>query len=325
MKQNQLVNRSRSSAPTEALALPVPFVADRGDPKDYIMDQGLEDAANTALQLGQPLLLTGEPGTGKTQFAHFLAWHLGLDAPFEFHTKSTSVATDLFYSYDAVRRFHVAHTGKDADEREFIRYNALGRAILRSLPVEQVDHLCRTKDGDLRAGPRRSVVLIDEIDKASRDFPNDLLNELSGMSFRIPELGTSVSANKAYRPIVIITSNQERPLPDAFLRRCVFYCIEPPDRERLIAILAKRFGGNAQQPEPLLASAVAMYSEARKGASRAPSVAELVGWFHLLTRSGASMGKRVADVHEDAVRAIAALAKTPAARTYLSELAKASR
>ncbi len=320
MNDNKLVNRDRALPHDAPLSLPLPFVTDRGQPKDYIMDEGLEDAANTALQLGQPLLLTGEPGTGKTQFAHFLAWHLGLDAPFEFHTKSTSVATDLFYSNDAVRRFHA---GKDADERDFIRFNALGRAILRSLPEEKVILVCREQDKELRDGPRRSVVLIDEIDKASRDFPNDLLNELSAMSFRIPELGTTVAADKAFRPIIIITSNQERPLPDAFLRRCVFYCIEPPTQARLIQILAQRFGGNPNAPEPLLAGAVAMYSEARKAASRAPSVAELVGWFHLLTMSGASLNKQIADVKDDALRAISALAKTPSARASLSELLKA--
>lgn len=319
----KLIDRHRHTVPKGGLALPKPFVADHGHPRDYILDEGLEDAANAALGLGQPLLLTGEPGTGKIQFAHFLAWHLGLDAPLEFHTKSTSTATDLFYSYDTVRRVHAAHAGQAVtDERDFVRFNALGRAMLRSLPAEKIAHICPPADTDASAGPVRSVVLIDEIDKASRDFPNDLLNELSLMAFQIPELGTKVAADPALRPIVVVTSNRERPLPDAFLRRCVFYCIEPPDEARLIEILARRFGQDPARPPPLITSAARFYQTAQRGGHRPPSVAELVGWFHLLLRSGTNLNLHASQSDQGG---IAALAKTPPARKYLGDLLKAGQ
>jgi MoxR-like ATPase len=320
MSAAKRVDRHRHSVPEGGLSLPSPFVSDLGAPCDHILDEGLEDAANAALDLGQPLLLTGEPGTGKTQFAHFLAWHLGLEAPLEFHTKSTSTASDLFYSYDTVRRFHAAHTGKTGvDERDYVRFNALGRAMLRSLPPSDIAHICPPSDANALAGPVRSVVLIDEIDKASRDFPNDLLNELSTMSFQIPELGKTVVADRALRPIVVVTSNQERPLPDAFLRRCVFYCIEAPTEERMVEILARRFGQGSAQPPALMTSAAAFYSAAQRGGHRPPSVAELIGWFYLLLQGGADLQSRVSQAD---LSCIAALAKTPPARKYLGELLK---
>lgn len=318
MPTAKLVDRHRPTVPAGGVVLPAPFVSDQGRPADYILDQGLEDAANAALALGQPLLLTGDPGTGKTQFARFLAWHLGLPPALEFHTKSTSTASDLFYTYDTVRRFHAAHTGSTTvDERAFIRFNALGRAMLRSLPGAQTAHLCEPEDG--APTPMRSVVLIDEIDKASRDFPNDLLNELSAMSFHIAELGAMVVADRALRPIVVVTSNQERPLPDAFLRRCVFYCIDPPDEQRMAAILARRFGQDPDRPAPLMSSAAAFYRAAQGGGQRPPSVAEVIGWFHLLLQGGADLQ---APVSQADLRGIAALAKTPSARKYLGELLK---
>lgn len=318
MPAPKLIDRHRKTVPVGGITLPAPFVADQGDPCDYILDDGLEDAANAALDLGQPLLLTGEPGTGKTQFAHFLAWHLGLDKPLEFHTKSTSTASDLFYSYDTVRRFHAAHTGQPvSDERKFIRFNALGRAMLRTLPPASISHVCPPSDEYAYAGPVRSVVLIDEIDKASRDFPNDLLNELSGMSFDIPELGARIVADPALRPIVVITSNQERPLPDAFLRRCAFYCIDAPDEERMVEILARRFGHDSRNPPALLKSAAAFYTAAQRSGHRPPSVAELIGWLHLLLENGADLHSPVSQANE---RGIAALAKTLPARKHLAEL-----
>jgi MoxR-like ATPase len=321
MTTAKLVDRERDHPLSGEIVLPQPFIADAGSPSHYILDQGLEDAANAALALGQPLLLTGEPGTGKTRFAHFLAWHLGLGEPFEFHTKSTSTATDLFYTYDTVRRFHAAQTGgANADERDYIRYNALGQAMLRSLPPERIAHLCSAREREALSGPARSVVLIDEIDKASRDFPNDLLNELSAMSFRIPELGTRVEADPAYRPILVITSNQERPLPDPFLRRCVFYCIDSPDEERLTQILTRRFGLDGGDPPALVRSAAAFYLRAQRGTQRPPSVAELVGWVHLLLESGLRLNDTVAKAGS---RALGAIAKTAPARSHLAELARA--
>lgn len=305
------VDRSRTAPLSGPIGLPPPFVGDAARPEHYVMDKTLEDAANTALALGQPLLLTGDPGTGKTRFAHYLAWQLGLGAPLEFHTKSSSVASDLFYTYDTVRRFHAAHIGSaSVDERDYIHYNALGLAVLLSLSPAATAHLRTPGDDALRAGPRRSVVLIDEIDKASRDFPNDLLHELSTMTFRIPELNASIAADPAYRPIVVVTSNRERPLPDAFLRRCVYHNIDYPDRQRLIDILCTRFGHEHGTPPPLVTSAVDLFKTLEPDLVRAPSTAELVAWFSLVSRSEHDLGRRVQDLGDRLQATVSALAKT---------------
>src|SRR5262249_8190024 len=143
------------------------------DPASYLPDEGLVDAVNVALILRQPLLLTGEPGTGKTQLAFSVAWELGLESPLVFETKSTSAARDLFYTFDNLRRFQAAQAAdSDLDPRRFVQFNALGLAILRTLPWEKAG---RVAHADFcHAAPSRSVVLIDEIDKAPRDFPNDI-------------------------------------------------------------------------------------------------------------------------------------------------------
>jgi MoxR-like ATPase len=192
------------------------------DPSAYLPPPDLVDAVNVALLLGQPLLLTGEPGCGKTQLASHLAWSLGLGDLLKFETKSDSTAESLFYRYDSLRRFEASSRGDGGDPARFLTWTALGRAILATL--EPDDRLRFRATGDDGAQPRRSVVLIDEIDKAPRDFPNDVLNELEHLYFRIPELGdVLVRADDRYRPIVVITSNSERDLPEPFLRRCVFH------------------------------------------------------------------------------------------------------
>ena len=157
-------------------------------PSHYIAEQGLIDAVNVALLLGQPLLVTGAPGTGKTQLAYSVAWELLGTAPLKFEVKSTTIARDLFYTYDALTRFQAAQSGTKTDPLDHFKVNALGLAIV----------LSQTSDkGDLRprefvnVPAQRSVVLIDEIDKAPRDFPNDLLNEIENLYFKIPELGTA--------------------------------------------------------------------------------------------------------------------------------------
>ncbi|MDX2031336.1 MAG: MoxR family ATPase [Blastocatellia bacterium] len=225
---------------------------------------------------GQPLLLTGEPGTGKTQLAANLAWKLGLDAPLIFETKSTSAARDLFYTYDAIAHFRAVQTGAALDARDFIVWNALGEAILRSR----------------EADARRSVVLIDEIDKAPRDFPNDLLNEIENQYFRVPELGNEpIRANEALRPVLILTSNSEKNLPDAFLRRCTYYNIPFPPRERLIEIVQSRVAGLENSESPLLRDALDLFFRLRApaaGLRKLPATAELIGWLTSLREMGAA-------------------------------------
>src|SRR6266542_2054535 len=147
------------------------------NPEHYLAEKGLRDAVNVAVALGQPLLITGEPGTGKTQLASSIAWELSLPAPLVFHTKTTSTAKDLFYRYDALRHFHDSQFRKDRLGAEaYVTFEALVLAILLSLKPDQADP---SLPENLRGkGPTRSVVLIDEIDKAPRDLPNDVLNEI---------------------------------------------------------------------------------------------------------------------------------------------------
>src|SRR5215471_12991577 len=160
------------------------------DPKFYIPHPDLSHAVNVALILGMPLLVTGEPGTGKTQLASVIADALSCPLH-KFEVKSTSMARDLFYTFDAVVSFKMRDI---TDQRVFIRYQALGRAILDAFPADAVAHLLPKQGNDyIHEGPRRAVVLIDEIDKAPRDFPNDLLNEVERLYFRIPELWNATS------------------------------------------------------------------------------------------------------------------------------------
>ncbi|NIM17308.1 MAG: AAA family ATPase, partial [Candidatus Aminicenantes bacterium] len=157
-------------------------------PRNYIAGEGLRNAVNVALALGQPLLITGEPGTGKTQLADSIAWELGLPV-MEFHTKTTSAAVDLFYQYDALRRFQDAQVPekKQLNIDDYITYQALGNAILLTMPPAEANkYLPEELQG---IGPTRSVVLIDEIDKAPRDLPNDVLDEIEKMRFTVKETG----------------------------------------------------------------------------------------------------------------------------------------
>ncbi len=260
----------------------------------YLADEALCIAAQVAMQLGQPLLLTGEPGTGKTTFANYLAEKLAPAGPlnlYTFETKSTSMATDLFYRFDSLRRFHDSHDGNcKLEARDYLSFEALGQAILFSQPWEAVQDLL--PDPAQHPGQQRSVVLIDEIDKAPRDFPNDILNEIDRMFFRIPEVrkpGTSevrrvdADPNPALRPIIVLTSNSERNLPAAFLRRCVFHHIEFPGREqseRLKQIISKNLG---QAVGELANDVLAFFLDVRElRLDKPPTTAELVQWISVL-------------------------------------------
>lgn len=259
------------------------------DPAGYKADQGLIDAVNVALLLGQPLLITGEPGTGKTQFAYSVAWELGFGSPLMFETKSTNTAKDLFYGYDTLGRFHAAQIKEGSQNSlDYINYNALGIAILRSNRKEDVQEWLPV--GFEHDGPRRSVVLIDEVDKAPRDFPNDLLNEVEGMYFKIPELGNvRIAATDAMRPVLIITSNSEKHLPDAFLRRCIYYNIPFPGKERLTEIVLNRIDSFNGPEDVLLTDALSFFSKLREpnsGLRKRPATAELIGWLVSLRKHG---------------------------------------
>ena len=288
------------------------------DPAGYIADPGLVDAVNVALVLGQPLLITGEPGTGKTQLAHSIAWELGFRPPLVFETKSTSTARDLFYTYDTVGRFHAAQTG-DGSQRsvDYINYNAFGAAILRASNEEEVADAL--PEGFVHGGRQRSVVLIDEVDKAPRDFPNDILNEVEDMYFKVPELkNRKFAADTDMRPILILTSNSEKHLPDAFLRRCVYYHIPFPDRERLIEIIESRidrFGGDTKRApadRKLLDDALGFFFELRQpatGLRKSPATAELLGWMAFLLEAGAKVDTMMSRQRTIIVSSLSALVK----------------
>ena len=243
------------------------------DPALYIPSDALIDAVNVALSLGQPLLLTGEPGTGKTQLAYHIAHYFGLGSPLVFTAQTSSTAMDLFYKYDALGHFQYNQNSKDplsieALEDRFIRYNALGEAI-------------RTQ--------KRAVVLIDEIDKAPRDLPNDVLFAIEKLKFRVPELDKSYESIPNLRPIIILTSNSEKNLPDAFLRRVIYYHIPFPSAEDLLKILNSKTTGI---PEADMAKAIAHFSEIRDmKLKKSPATAELIFWVLLLQNIGFPMSK----------------------------------
>jgi len=241
----------------------LPAQAEKGR---YLASPELTIAVNTALAVGQPLLVTGQSGTGKTALAWSIATELGLGDVLEFHTRSDHQAHDVLFTFDNLRRFYHAST-KDPraeDPRNYITYQALGLAI---------------------QSPVQRLVLIDEIDKAPRDFPNDLLDEIDRMAFTVPETGERFTAE--HRPVVVITSNSERQLPDPFLRRCVFYEIEFPLPERLQQILQERLG-HLNLPEALVKAATARFLELRRltGLEKQPATGELIVWVKVLHEAG---------------------------------------
>jgi MoxR-like ATPase len=225
----------------------------------YVADGELSAAVNAAIALERPLLVKGEPGTGKTELAKQVARAMGMPL-IEWHIKSTTKARQGLYEYDAVARLRDSQLGDDRvhDINNYIRRGKLWEAF---------------------TAPERSVLLIDEIDKADIEFPNDLLQELDRMEFHVYETGETVTAEN--RPVVIITSNNEKELPDAFLRRCFFHFIAFPDEETMRAIVEVHFPGLKGR---LLSEALKLFYEIRDvpGVKKKPSTSELLDWLKLL-------------------------------------------
>lgn len=302
--------------PKQPVELPPSVRHEQIRPEDYLPDKGLVDAVNVAILLGQPLLLTGQPGTGKTQLAYHLAYQLGLQKPLKFATKSTSTSRDLFYTYDALGRFHAAQAAqleKITDNRksvDYMTYNALGKAILLTNPPETVKDYLPSTFEDYRE-PRRSVVLIDEIDKAPRDFPNDILDEVENWCFRIPELGNvEIQAADNKQPILILTSNSEKPLPEAFLRRCIYYDIPFPDESRLRQIVEKRLSAQIDDINKFLSDALALFYQLQESHLRKkPSTAELLNWLLALHEIFKGVDNPLVQYPEQVVRTISPLVK----------------
>ena len=227
--------------------------------KDYVATDDLKVAVNAAVTLERPLLVKGEPGTGKTMLAIEVAKALG--APLiEWHIKSTTKAIQGLYEYDAVMRLRDSQLG---DPRA----------------VDIANYIKRGKVWEAFESPQRPVLLIDEVDKADIEFPNDLLQELDRMEFYVYELDRTIKA--AQRPIVIITSNNEKELPDAFLRRCFFHYIRFPDEATLLAIIEAHFPSVKQR---LVNEALKIFYDMRKvpGLKKKPSTSELLDWLKLL-------------------------------------------
>jgi MoxR-like ATPase len=231
----------------------------------YIVSPELRDAVNVAMALQRPLLVRGEPGTGKTLLAHNIARALGKSL-LVWNIKSTTKARDGLYIYDTVQRLNDARFG-DGDVSDITRYIRLG---------------CL---GQAFAAETQVVVLIDEIDKADVEFPNDLLNELDEMRFYILETDAWVVAR--HRPVVIITSNAEKELPDAFLRRCVFHYIAFPGRDLMTEIVHVHF---PRLEDNLLQQVLERFYELRKveALRKKPSTSELLDWLQALLAGGVS-------------------------------------
>lgn len=279
------------------------------DAAKFVAGEALADAMNTAIAIGDPLLLTGEPGTGKTQAAYYAAWQLGVEC-IHFQVKSDAVARDLLYDFDMVRYFRDAHLRSETLEMARVpvespdsrpgnrsaRVAACGEELDKTRYIEE-----RALWKALRIGRETGlpqVLLIDEIDKAPRDFPNDLLHELDQMEFTIKETGEKIDAPPELRPIVFITSNSERRLPEPFLRRCVYHHIEFDDEIVRRAVQARRSDYGDLSEEFLELAMKRFLSLRDRTLRKPPATAEFLAWLRVLSLAAGRDLKLDVDISE---------------------------
>lgn len=303
------------------------------DPEGYQASAPLVRAVNVARRLSMPLLLTGEPGSGKTQLAYRLAAELELGEPLRFDTRSSSQANDLFFSFDTMRYFAQSQiaaaqgaarraeagaaspAGQGAvlpEAREFVRYESLGEAIVRSWPRDTVADLLPSAYPDYTPG--QSLVLVDEIDKAPRDFPNDLLNQIENLEFTVPELRKEkLKVHPDRRPVVVITSNSEKQLPDPFLRRCVYHHIEFP-ADRINDIVAARLSGLPLDTPGFDGARKFFFALRDRSAelTKKPSTSELLDWLRALGGEGLRPETPFQEQRDRALACLGTLVKTEA-------------
>lgn len=238
--------------------------------KGFVPGSDLETAINTAIAVGSPLLITGEPGTGKTQSAYYTAYKLGIEPVLHFQVKSDSSAGDLLYHFDAVRYFYDANLkarengGKSAG------------------PIDKIAYIDKRVLWTAFESPVPRLVLIDEIDKAPRDFPNDLLLELDKMKFFVPEADKEISAGRQTRPIVFITSNSERRLPEPFLRRCVYHNIEFSEDLVVKALNGRRTEYKGLGDDFIELATKRFFALRKKALRKVPSTAEYMVWLNVV-------------------------------------------
>lgn len=254
------------------------------DNEPYLASDAVRDAVNDAIILGRPLLVRGLPGSGKTRLAKGVYKDLQRTEPSlryrEWHIKSSSRAIDGLYRFDAVARLTEAQLAA-------VRGNAIPESLTKYIHFEELGAAIKNADSELQREPFRTVLLIDEIDKADIDFPNDLLRELDQMAFQVSETGERYVAALRYRPIVIITSNGEKALPDAFLRRCIDCELELPDQEQLERILAAHLArpltsGDKERVREFVSLRDRLASSPT--AVKVPSTSELLDAFRLLDK-----------------------------------------